>query len=92
VLTERQARHHTLAVDQHRAGAAGALVAALLRAGQAQVVTQGVQQGDAGVEPQRVGGAVDLEGDLHLWNFGCFRVVWMVFASGCVHSASIPSF
>ena len=50
---QRQAGQHAAAVDQHRAGAALALVAALLGAGQRQVLAQRIQQGDARVERQR---------------------------------------
>ena len=42
---ERQARIDPPAVDQHRAGAALAVIAALLRAGQVEMVAQRVEQG-----------------------------------------------
>ena len=58
---ERQARHDALAVEQHRARAAGALIAALLRAGQPELVAQRVEQRDAGIELQPVRPPVDLE-------------------------------
>jgi hypothetical protein len=51
---------HPPAVDVHRAGAALAVVATLLGAGQVQMVTQAVQQRGAGVQLQRFQPAVDL--------------------------------
>src|SRR5262249_47242582 len=42
---EREARHNTPAVEQHRAGAALAVVATLLRAGQIEVLAQCIEQG-----------------------------------------------
>ena len=53
-----QAAQHPLAADQHRAGAALAMVAALLGPGQAHVVAQGVEQRRARVDGQYVAGAV----------------------------------
>ncbi len=47
----------------HRAGAALAVVAALLGAGQVQVLAQRVEQRGARVELERVRVAVDLQGD-----------------------------
>ena len=47
---QRQAGVDALAVDQHRAGAAGALVAALLGAGEAEVVAQQVEERGAQVD------------------------------------------
>ena len=41
---QRQAGAHRLAVDQHRAGAANALIAAALRAGQRQLIAQHREQ------------------------------------------------
>ena len=49
---ERQAGQHALAVDMHGAGAALALVAAFLGAGQAETVAQGVEQRDARLDLQ----------------------------------------
>src|SRR5215208_7386882 len=42
---ERQARYHPASVDEHRAGAALAVIAALLGAGQVEAVPQGIEQG-----------------------------------------------
>ena len=42
---ERQAGEHRLAVDQHGAGAAFAELAAVLRAGQAELLAQHLEQG-----------------------------------------------
>ena len=47
---KRQAGEHAPAVDQHRAGAALAVVAALLRAGEAEVLAQRIEQRRARVE------------------------------------------
>ena len=47
-----QAGEHALAIDMHRAGAALALVAAFLGAGQVQVVAQGIEQRDARLDLQ----------------------------------------
>ncbi|MNC56695.1 hypothetical protein D3C75_1063120 [compost metagenome] len=66
---QRQAGIDAPAVHQHRAGTALAVVAALLAAGQVQVLTQGVEQGDAGVQPQRSRCSVHLE--VHLHQFRC---------------------
>ena len=52
---------HALAVDMDGAGAALAVVAALLRAGQVQVLAQRVQQRRAGVEQQPVIASVDVQ-------------------------------
>ena len=49
---ERQAGQHPLAVRQHRARATGSLVTALLGAGEADMVTQRVEQGHPGVHHQ----------------------------------------
>lgn len=56
-----QAGQHSPAVHMDRARATGSLVTALLRAHQAQPVAQGVQQGDPGVQAERVGTAVHVE-------------------------------
>ena len=61
---EREARLHALAVHQHRAGAALAEAAALLRAGQVQVLAQGIEQRGARVERQPVLRPVDAEHDV----------------------------
>ena len=58
-LDRQQAGHHGLAVDQHGAGAAGALVAAAPRAGQALVLAQHVEQRRAGRDQHLALGAVD---------------------------------
>jgi len=42
---ERQARYDTASVDEHRAGAALAVIAALLGAGQIEAVPQRIEQG-----------------------------------------------
>ena len=45
-----KARVDTPAIDQHRAGAALAVIAALFRAGQVEMFAQGVEQGGPGAE------------------------------------------
>ena len=50
-----------LAVDQHGAGAAPALAAAVLGAGQVQVVAQDAQQAAVGIGVDAVGLAVDVQ-------------------------------
>ena len=49
---QHQARQHALVVKKDRAGPARPLIAALLRAGQAEVLAQRVQQGHAAVQMQ----------------------------------------
>ena len=61
---EREAAQRAAAVDQHGAGTALPVVAALLRSGQAQVLTQRVEQCGAGVQGQGSELAVDLQRDL----------------------------
>ena len=60
---ERQAGEHAAPVDPDRARAAGALVAALLGPGQAQVLAQRVEQARARFERHRARGAVDVQRD-----------------------------
>src|SRR5262245_30735536 len=50
---KRQAREHAAAIDQHRTGAALSLVAALLAAGQPQMLPQRVEQGGAHISATR---------------------------------------
>src|SRR6266566_4924729 len=65
----RQAEHqtgkHGLAVHEHGAGAALAQLAAMLRAGETQVLAQHFEQGLVGREGDLDGLAVQLERDLH---------------------------
>ena len=61
---EREARFHALAVHQHRAGAALAEAAAFLRAGEMQVLAQGVEQRGARIERQPMLGSVDAQHDV----------------------------
>jgi hypothetical protein len=60
----RDTRADWRAVHVHRAGSAGADAAAVLRAGQAQVITQHPQQRGSGIDLDRGGGAVQDERDL----------------------------
>jgi len=62
---QAQAGMGSAATDQHRAGAALDMVAALLRAGQLQVLAQSVEQGGSGVQRQIVASAVDLQAQRH---------------------------
>ena len=83
---ERQARVDAAAVDDHRAGAALALVAALLGAGQVQVLAQRVEQGGARVELQRARRAVHLERDARD-DGGSAAAAWAAAESGKVPAA-----
>ena len=65
----RDARGHRAAADQHRAGAAGALAAAELRAGDAQVIPQHLEQAPAVVRRHRPLGAVDDDRYCHRGSF-----------------------
>src|SRR5688572_13593335 len=59
---ECEAREDAFAVDQNRTGTATALVAALLRAGQVQMIAECVEKAHAGIERDVVHGPVDAEG------------------------------
>ena len=56
---ERQAAVDALSVDDDGAGAALSLVAALLRTGQAEMLTQGIEQRYAGIEIKSVAPSID---------------------------------
>jgi hypothetical protein len=56
---QRQAGQHAAIVDQYRAGAALAVIAALLAAGQADVFAQRVEQRGAHIKRQLMALAVD---------------------------------
>src|SRR4051812_39875546 len=58
---ERQARYHPAPVDEHRAGAALAVIAALLGAGQVEPIPQGIEQGRPGRDLEQPFAAVDDE-------------------------------
>ncbi len=58
---ERQARQHPLTVDMHGAGAALAVVAAFLGAGQVHVLAQRVQKGGAHIHHHAVVTAIDVQ-------------------------------
>ena len=60
---EREAGIDAPAVDQHRAGAALAVVAALLGAGEVEMLAQRVEQRRPGRDAQLVIDAVDVKGD-----------------------------
>ena len=62
---EHQTGKHGLAVHEHGAGAALAQLAAMLRAGETQVLAQHFEQGLVGREGDLDGLAVQLERDLH---------------------------
>ncbi len=61
---EREAGVHAPAVDEHGAGAALPLIAALLGADQAQALAQGIEQRHARIDAQAARLAVDQQGDL----------------------------
>ncbi len=63
---EHQARAHRLAVEQHRAGAADAVLAADMGSGLAAFVADRVHQRAARIDAHAVAAAVDVEGDLAL--------------------------
>ncbi len=60
---EGEAGVDAAAVDEDGAGSALAVVAALFAAGELEVFAQGVEERGAGVERERLRGAVDLEGE-----------------------------
>src|SRR5262249_47928650 len=62
---KRQAREHAAAIDQHRTGAALSLVAALLAAGQPQMLPQRVEQGGAHIERDTMLPLIDFEKEAH---------------------------
>jgi hypothetical protein len=61
---EGEAAVDTTATDEHGAGAALAVVAALLGAGQAELLAEQVEQGEAGVDDECVVDTVDADRDL----------------------------
>ena len=61
---EHQARAHRFAVDQHRAGAADAVLAADMGPGLAAIVADGIDQGAPRIDAHAVTASVDGEGDL----------------------------
>src|SRR5882757_10564319 len=69
---KRQAGVDATSLNQHRAGAALAVIATLLRAGQREMFTQRIQQCRAWIERQRMRAAVDLKRHRYgrLWRFG----------------------
>src|SRR5258705_7633201 len=58
---KRQTGVDAASVNQHRAGAALAVIAPLLRTGQREMFTQRIQQCRAWIERQRMRAAVDLK-------------------------------
>ena len=75
---EREAAVGAPPVDQDRARAALAVVAALLGAGEAEVLAQEVEQRGAGVDREPVLGAVDPERDLGVHGRQATpRVLWL---------------
>ena len=68
---QREASVDSTAIDQHGAGSALAVIAALLATGQVKVLTEGIKEAGAGVERERLRVAVDLETDLlDVWRCG----------------------
>src|SRR5690242_20770873 len=66
---QQRAGKHRDTLHLHRAGAAGGVVAAALRPGEAQVLAQHVEQQLAGLERQLVGATVDAKGDEFFFHF-----------------------
>jgi hypothetical protein len=71
---KREARQNALAVKQHRAGTARALVAALLRTRQVELVAQHIEERDAAVEPQPPRAPVDDQGHLNVGRRGRYLI------------------
>jgi hypothetical protein len=59
MAAKRQARIDAPSVNQHGAGAALALIAAFLRAGQVEMLAQQVEECRTGIERERMTFAVD---------------------------------
>jgi hypothetical protein len=76
---EHQARAHRAAVDQHRARAAHAVLAADVRAGQPDVVAERVGQQSSGGYGDVVRDAVDLEADVVELLRHCAAFIWAIF-------------
>ena len=70
---EHQARAHRLAVHQHGAGAADAVLAADVRAGEAELVAQEVAEQQARLDLGGVGRAVDGHADAETIRHGATR-------------------
>ena len=66
---EHQARAHRLAVDDHRAGAADAVLAADMRAGLPAIVADGVDQRLARLDADGVVAAVDGQRDVEFFDY-----------------------
>src|SRR5581483_637272 len=66
---QQRARQHGRAVNQHRASTAGRVIAAALRAGKLQVLSQGVKQELARLDTSLVTAAVYFEFDQFLFHF-----------------------
>ena len=72
---EDEARAHELPVEEHRAGAALALLARVLRAGQAQLLAQREEEALAGPDVGLARLAVDGQLDLHVSTRSSARAV-----------------
>jgi hypothetical protein len=76
---ENQARQHPLLVKKDRAGSARTLIAALLRAGQAEMLAQRVQQGRAAVQMQPPRAPVDAtSGQYRRRRYACFPLTCLL--------------
>src|SRR5271170_4141074 len=64
---EHQAGAHRLVVDDDGAGAADAMLAADMGAGQPAIVADGVDQRFARLDPNRIIAAVDVQGDVEFF-------------------------
>jgi hypothetical protein len=79
---EREARQHTMPIDNHDARATGALVASLLGARQLEGVPQRIQKGDPGVMYANRSDAVDTQ----------FECDGEICSFGVVHARSFRTF
>ena len=70
---EHQARAHRLTVHQHGAGAADAVLAADVRAGEAELVAQEVAEEQARLDVGGVGRAIDGHADAETFRHGVTR-------------------
>ena len=80
---QRQAGEHSPAVEPPSAGAAGALIAALLAAGQVEVLSQRVEQTDRRFDVGDVVFAVDTQRDRLLPRYAVSGIGHLVWSGDC---------
>ncbi len=88
---EHQARPHRPAVDEHRAGAADAVLAADVGAGQAEVVAQRVGEQPPGGYGDVVRDAVDVQADVVERLAHCAALVWAISSPRRRRGRSAPA-